>query len=189
MPMLNPTESWLPLDARHRSEKDPLVRALLKQVRDHVEHEIAGELEALMGTLTANPIYHFWNAAAAPMVLEGHAVVEGFYRQMIAAGGNQFEIVIKRIAADSVSVVTEGQVKQVYTGKELTAMGRTDVRGAPIDNADLFLTTTQLITVWPSADDDKLLGEDIYFGEAPLSRIVKITRADLPEGYRWEHRV
>lgn len=188
MPILNPTDSALPLEARYRSESDPLVRRLIKEVRDHVEYEIAGELEALMGTLTSKPVYHFWSAAA-PMVLEGRAAVEGFYRQMIAAGGNQFEIVIRRIVADSASVVTEGQVKQVYTGKELTAMGRTDVHGAPIGNADLYLTTTQLITMWPNAGDDKLLGEDIYFGEAPLSRIEKITRADLPRGYRWEHRV
>jgi hypothetical protein len=108
---------------------------------------------------------------------------------MIAAGGNQFEIVIKRIVADATSVITEGQVKQVYTGKELSAMGRTDVHDAPIGNADLYLTTTQLITVWPSDPVGKLIGEDIYFGEPPLTHLEKITRADLPRGYRWEHRV
>ena len=188
MPLFNPTDSWLPLDARYRSERDPLVHRLIKEVRYHVQHEIEGDLEALMDTLTADPIYHFWNTAT-PMVLMGRPAVEGFYRQMIAAGGNQFEIVVKRIVADAHSVITEGQVKQVHTGKELIAMGRKEVRGAPLANADLFLTTTQLITVWPSDPDGKLVGEDIYFGEAPLSRIDKITRADLPHGYRWEHRV
>lgn len=188
MPLLNPTDSWLPLEARFRAEKDPLVHRLIKEVRYHVEHEIMGDLEALMDTLTADPIYHFWGTAS-PTVLMGRAAVEGFYRQMIAAGGNQFEIVLKRIVADPGSVITEGQVKQVHTGKELTSMGRTDVNGAPIGNADLFLTTTQLITVWPSDPDGKLVGEDIYFGEPPLSHIEKITRADLPRDYRWEHRV
>ena len=188
MAILNPTDSWLALDARYRVEKDPLVHRLIKEVRYHVEHEIAGDLEALMNTLTADPIYHFWGSAA-PMVLMGRVAVEGFYRQMIAAGGNQFEIVVKRIVADVHSVITEGQVKQVHTGKELIAMGRSDVHGAPIANADLFLTTTQLITVWPSDPDGKLVGEDIYFGEAPLSHIEKMTRADLPKGYRWDHRI
>ena len=188
MPLINPADSWLPLDARYRAEKDPLIHRLIKEVRYHVQHEIEGDLEALMDTLTADPIYHFWSATA-PMVLMGRAAVEGFYRQMIAAGGNQFEIVIKRIVADATSVITEGQVKQVYTGKELSAMGRTDVHGAPIGNADLYLTTTQLITVWPSDPVGKLIGEDIYFGEPPLTHLEKITRADLPRGYRWEHRV
>lgn len=188
MPMLNPTDSWLPLDARYRAEADALTHRLIKEVRYHVQHEIEGDIEALMDTLTADPIYHFWGTAA-PMVLMGRAAVEGFYRQMIAAGGNQFEIVVKRIVADAHNVVTEGQVKQIHTGKELIAMGRTDVHGAPVAVADLFLTTAQLITVWPGDPDGKLVGEDIYFGEAPLTHIEKITRADLPRGYRWEHRV
>jgi hypothetical protein len=188
MPLLNPTDSWLPLEERYRAEKDPLVHRLIKEVRYHVEHEIAGDLEALMDTLTADPIYHFWGGAA-PMVLMGRAQVRGFYQQMIAAGGNQFEIVLKRIVADAGSVITEGQVKQVYTGKELIAMGRTSFSDAPVAHAELFLTTTQLITVWPSDPDGKLVGEDIYFGEQPLSHMEKITPADLPRGYRWEHRV
>ncbi len=187
MPLLNPTDSWLPLEARYRTETNPRVQRLIKEVRDHVEHEIAGDLEPLMNTLTADPIYHF-RGTPSPMVLKGRATVEGFYRQMIAAGGNQFEIVVTRIVADVSSVITEGQVKQVYTGKELIAMGRSDVDGAPITHAELFLTTTQLITVWPSDPEGKLVGEDIYFGEPPLSHIERITRADLPEGYRWEHR-
>ncbi len=188
MPILNPTHSWLPLDARYRSEQSPPTRRLLKAVRDHVEYEVAGELDALMGTLTAEPVYHFWGASA-PMVLTGRAAVEGFYRQMIARGGNQFEIVIARIVADAGSVVTEGHVKQVHTGAELIAMGRSDVDGAAIARADLFLTTAQLITVWPSDADGKLVGEDIYFGEAPMARIHRITPADLPRDYRWQHRV
>ncbi len=188
MPLLNPTASWLPLEARYRAERDPLIQRLVKEVRDHVEHEIAGEIDALMGTLTAEPVYHFWGGAA-PMVLSGRAQVLGFYQQLIASGGNQFEIVIERVAADAHSVITEGQVKQVYTGKELTAMGRAEFDGATIAPADLFLTTTQLITVWPSDPAGKLVGEDIYFGEAPQTHIVRITRTDLPKGYRWEHRI
>lgn len=188
MPLLNPTYSWLPLEARYRAEKDPKAHKLLKEVRYHVEHEIAGDIEALMDTLTLDPIYHFWGTVA-PMVLIGRVAVEGFYRQLIATGGNQFEIVIQRIVADSDSVITEGHVKQVYTGKELAAMGRSDVDGRPISSSDLFLTTTQVLTVWPSDADGKLVGEDIYFGEPQLSHIEKITRTDLPKGYRWEHRV
>ena len=188
MPKINPQLSWLPLDARYRNESNPRIRTLLKAVRDHMEFEIGGDMERLMDTLTAEPIYHFWGTAA-PMVIAGRAAVEGFYRQLIASGGNQFEVVVATIIADSANVVTEGQVKQVYTGKELLAMGRTEVHGAPVKNADLFLTTSQLITVWPGDADGKLVGEDIYFGHDPFKNIETITRADLSEGYRWEHRV
>ena len=188
MPLLNPSQSWLPLEARFRAEKDPHTHRLIKEVRYHVEHEIAGDLEALMDTLTLDPIYHFYGGAS-PMTLIGRVAVEGFYKQMIAAGGNQFEIVIKRIVADPGAVITEGCVKQVHTGKELVAMGRKEFGGGPIANADLFLSTTQLLTVWPSDPDGKLVGEDIYFGEPPLTNLERISQTDLPKGYRWEHRV
>jgi len=188
MPLLNPSLSWTPLEARFRAEKDPHTHRLLKEVRYHVEREIVGDLEALMDTLTLDPIYHFYGGAN-PMTLIGRVAVEGFYEQMIAAGGNQFELDIKRIVADPGAVITEGAVKQVYTGKELLAMGRREVAGAPIANADLFLSTTQLLTVWPSDPDGKLVGEDIYFGEPPLSHLERITPTDLPKGYRWEHRI
>jgi SnoaL-like domain len=188
MPKINPQHSWQALDDRYRAETEPRVRTLLKAVRDHMEFEIGGDLQRLMETLTAEPVYHFWGTAA-PMVLSGREAVAAFYRQMIEAGGNQFEVVIDTIVADSANVVTEGQVKQVHTGKELLAMGRTDVLGARIANGDLFLTTTQLITVWPGAADGRLVGEDIYFGHDPFAHIARINAADLPHGYRWEHRI
>ena len=187
MAKINPLHSWLPLETRWRSEQDERIRTLLKAVRDHMEHEIKGNLEPLMATLTAHPIYHFWGNT--PFVLQGREQVAGFYAQMIAAGGNQFEVVVDKIIADRTNVVTEGQVKQVQTGKELAATGRTEVNGAPFISSDLFLSTAQLVTVWPGDADGKLVGEDIYFGEAAMSRMEKITAADLPAGYRWEHRV
>jgi hypothetical protein len=188
MSKIDPSRSGLPLDARYRSEPDPRVRTLLKSVRDHVEYEIAGDLEPLMATLSERPVYHF-RGTPAPMALNGAAAVEVFYKQMFAAGGNQFEIVTERIVADADSVVTQGHVKQVYTGKELAAMGRRDVNGAPVADADLYLSTTLLITVWPGTADGKLIGEDIYFGEPALSNLEKIAPEDLPDGYRWRHRV
>jgi hypothetical protein len=179
MPKIDPYQSWGPLEARLATETSQRARTPIKEVRDHMEYEIKGQLEPLMSTLTAEPIYHFW----------GQGMVLGFYGGMIAAGGNQFEVVVDNIIADDNRVVTEGQVKQVYTGKELKGMGMTELLDATINDADLFMTTTQLITVWPGAADDKLLGEDIYFGGDPFANAEKITADDLPDYYRWEDRV
>jgi hypothetical protein len=191
MARINPFDSWLPLEARARREPNARVRTLLTAVRDHMEHEIKGDLAPLMATLTAEPVYHFRGGpySAGPLVLRGREAVEGFYRQMIAAGGNQFEVVVTRIVADEGSVVTEGGVKQVYTGKELAAMGRTELHGAKLAPDSLVLATTPLITVWPGDADGRLVGEDIYFGGDPFANAERITPADLPAGYRWSHRV
>ena len=184
---INPYQSWLPLDARYQRETDERIRTLVKAVRDHMEYEIKGDVPRLMATLTAQPIYHFWGNA--PFVLAGRAAVEGFYTQMIAAGGNQFEVVVDKIIADRANVVTEGQVKQVVTGKELAAQGRNEINGAAFANDTLFISTAQLVTVWPADADGKLVGEDIYFGDQPMTRLERITATDLPDWYRWQHRV
>jgi hypothetical protein len=183
MPKIEPHQSWLALEARAQRESDPRVRTLLTAVRDHMEHEIKGHLPELMATLTASPIYHFWNPAGS-FKLEGRAAVEGFYTNMIAAGGNEFEVVVEKIVADRANVITEGQVKQVRSGAELIAAGRKEVAGQPVKPDELFLTRAQLVTVWPGDADGKLVGEDIYFGEDALASAERITRADLPPYHR-----
>jgi len=186
MPKIDPHQSWVPLQARFETETSERARTLVKEVRDHMEFEIKGEIEPLMGTLTAEPVYHFW---AQGFELEGRDAVLGFYTGLIASGANQFEVVIDNIIADDNGVVTEGQVKQAYTGKEIKAMGRTELLGETVTDSDLFVTTTQLITVWPGAPDGKLVGEDIYFGGDPFASVEKITPDDLPDYYQWENRV
>ncbi|NJN52124.1 MAG: nuclear transport factor 2 family protein [Gammaproteobacteria bacterium] len=183
MAKINPFDSWLPLQARAERETNPRVRSLILAVRDHMEHEIRGDMTKLMATLTAEPVYHFWNPAG-PFKLEGRAAVEGFYQNLIAAGGNQFEVVVDTIVADEGGVITEGQVKQVQKGAALLAAGISEVAAAPVRAEELFLTCAQLVTVWPAAPDGKLVGEDIYFGENALATAVRIDRGDLPSGYR-----
>ena len=182
MSLIEPFASWLPLEARAAEEPEGPGRTLLELVRAHMEHEIRGEIEPLMATLTDAPVYHFWNET--PSVLEGHDQVRGFYQGMIASGTNQFEVVVERIVVDPGAVITEGRVKQVYTGVMAAAMGLAELDGTPLAADELVLTTTQLITVWPAAADGKLLGEDIYFGHSPLRNVVRITPADLPDYYR-----
>lgn len=182
MPKIDPHRSWLPLEQRAGREPPGRRRDLLLQVRNHMEFEIKAQLDPLMGTLTAAPVYHFWGNA--PMEMSGEPAVRGFYRDMFERGGQQFEVVVERIVVDDGAVITEGQVKQVYRGSALLAMGMQEVAGEAIDADDLVLTTTQLITVWPADDDGRLIGEDIYFGHDPFRHAEKIRPEDLPEYYK-----
>ncbi|MEM8768407.1 MAG: nuclear transport factor 2 family protein [Pseudomonadota bacterium] len=181
MALIEPHASWQPLEARAATTDNALHRQLLTEVARHMAHEIRGEIDALMDTLIAEPVYHFWNEN--PFVLEGAAAVRGFYENMIAGGGNQFEVVVERIFVDDGGVVTEGQVRQVYGGAAVQAMGLKELDGAPLSDDDLLLTTTQLITVWPAGEGAKLVGEDIYFGHSPLLNARRITEDDLPDYY------
>jgi len=187
MPKIDPHASWGPLHVRAEQETDPRRKTLLQAVADHMEAEICGHLQPLMDTLTAEPVYHFWGTNI--MLLEGREAVTGFYSQMIAGGGNQFEVVVENIIAGDDHIVTEGQVKQCYTGKELLAMGMAEVNGEPVENRDLFVTSAQLVTVWPGDADGKLIGEDIYFGSDPFASIECVQASDLPDYYRHQDRV
>ena len=99
-----------------------------------MEAEIKGQLDPLMNTLTAEPVYHFWRVSDVNMILNGYDEVSGFYSNMFENGGEQFEVVTKRIIVnDDIhkytylfhGVITEGKVKQVYTKDNLKLMGLT----------------------------------------------------------------
>ena len=48
MVKINPFDSWLPLQARVEREPNPRIRSLILAVRDHMEHEIRGDMTKLM---------------------------------------------------------------------------------------------------------------------------------------------
>ena len=88
---------------------------------------------------------------------------------MFATGGEQFEVVVERIIVDDVGVITEGQVKQVYTSESLRNMGLTSESIGGLEDHNLWLSNTQLVTVWPADPEAKLVGEDIYFACADFN--------------------
>ena len=182
MNKIEPHRSWLALEERAAQETNPRHKQLLTEVRNHMEHEIKGELDPLMATLTAEPIYHFWGND--PSIIQGYDAVKGFYQAMMATGGQQFEVVVERIVVDDGAVITEGQVKNVQKGASLKAMGVAEVDGTPVGDDELFVTTAQLVTVWPADPDGKLVGEDIYFGENSANNVERITRDELPDYYQ-----
>ena len=176
---INPHQSWLALEARAAEEPSARRKALITEVRNHMEHEIKGQLDPLMDTLTAHPIYHFWGSGE-PSVIEGREAVRAFYAGMFQTGGQQFEVVVDKVVASDDHVITEGQVKQVYKGEALLAMDVTKVGDADVQGGDLWLGGAQLVTLWPADADGKLIGEDIYFGASPFANLSKIEPSDLP---------
>ncbi len=180
---IDPHRSWLPLEAQSAQEPNHRRRALVTAVRDHMEHEIKGELDPLMDTLTEHPIYHFWGTDQ-PMVIEGREAVRAFYAGMFETNGQQFEVVVDKIIANDDHIVTEGQVKQVYRGQALLAMDLSKVGEAAVKADDLWLGSAQLVTLWPADAAGKLIGEDIYFGANPFSALRKINSGDLPPYFK-----
>ena len=124
MNKIEPHRSWLALEERAAQETNPRHKQLLTEVRNHMEHEIKGELDPLMATLTAEPIYHFWGND--PSIIQGYDAVKGFYQAMMATGGQQFEVVVEPLDGPADLVMTaEGQssygemtLKKGYTASD-----------------------------------------------------------------------
>lgn len=169
-PEFDPDASWLPFDAKIATETDPRRRANLERVRDHMRTEIGGDLEGLMATLVDAPRYHFWGAPVESGP-KGRDAVEAFYRQMIDNEGHRFHFDVRRIAVDHDTVVTEGSIHQPVDVAALRASGIEEVDGRKLEDGETILAETQIVTVWPIAEDGQIIGEDIYFGSPPLSRL------------------
>ena len=181
---IDPHKSWIPLREKADETENLSHKKLLNEVANHMEAEIKGQLEPLMNTLTAEPVYHFWRVSDVNMILNGYDEVSGFYSNMFENGGEQFEVVTKRIIVNDDGVITEGKVKQVYTKDSLKLMGLTSETFPNLDKSNLWLSNTQLITVWPSDPDLKLVGEDIYFGENPMDTLKPINEDEIPDYYK-----
>ena len=180
---IDPHASWLALEQAAKAETNSRRAGLIREVGRHMEAEIKGQLEPLMATLTAEPIYHFWGNGT-PMVLQGRDAVASFYTGMFTRGGQQFQVVVDKVIASNDNVVTEGQVRQVNKGRDLRAQGVTRVGDIEVQDDDLWLSNAQLVTVWPADTNGKLIGEDIYFGESPMQSLKRIRAEDLPPYYK-----
>jgi hypothetical protein len=169
-PEFDPERSWAPIEARIDQESEPRHIRLLEQVRDHLRTEIRGELPGLMATLTDEPEYHLWGmpVEAGP---KGRAAVEAFYTGMIAGGGNNFHLEITRIVVDADAVVTEGRMYTRVPGSIVLASGIEQVDGEPVDAETFYLNSAQVLTVWPGAEDGRLIGENIYMGSPMMGNL------------------
>jgi len=177
---INPANTWAAVQKAYEQETNPLHKELLKQVYLHMKTEVSGQLDPLMDTLTAEPVYHTYGMGPA-FGPRGRDEVRAFYTDLIARGGNLFEFDVQRIVVGDTGVVTEGKLRNAYPGEAVMAAGITEVNGEPVDPKAKYAAEVPLITVWPNAGDGKLLGEDIYFGGNPFAGLVKLAPEDEPK--------
>ena len=165
-----PENTWLAVEARMQSESNPRIRANLEEVRNHMRSEIQGDHAALMATLTDDPQYHMWGTPVESGP-KGRENVSVFYEGMIASGGNRFHFEVDRIVADEDAVVTEGRMRSLMPGIALKGSGVEAVDGEPVDDAAEYVAEWQILTVWPIAENGRIIGEDIYFGSNPMQNV------------------
>ena len=143
-------------------ESNPRHKLLLEQVRNHMRSELREQLAAVMETLCDIPIYRFVGVDGLS-TLTGRAEVESYYRAMFAQGRMNAEFVIERIVVDDDAVITEGVMIALSSPANTP-----EAKSSP--NGEIWLSKTPLLVVWPAAPDGRLIGENIYLGNAILEK-------------------
>ncbi len=178
MPEINPDHGWQSVERHMAKIRDPRRRAVLACVRDHLKAEAEGNFEQMLGTLAADPNYHFWvegnGFGNGP---KGRGAVKAHYEGLFRERRHVCDWDIDRIVVDEDTVVTEGFFDQLFPGKVLAA------RGAKIDDEDaVYALRVRLLILWPFDENAKLVGEDSYMNGAMYApeNIRKLSPEEVP---------
>jgi hypothetical protein len=168
--------SWRQLEERLAETTNPRHRRMLETVIAHARAEADGDVDGLMGTLVADPQYHFWRDAKdwGP---KGAAGVRSFYETFVASGAGFFESYKPRIVVDDDHVVTESVMRGIVPG----AVARQ--RGCNVPDVDgHYVVTARTVIFWPFNEAAELIGEDSY-GSSDATDFQRVPDEELPEAY------
>jgi SnoaL-like domain len=161
-------QSWRLIADQAAREPDPRRKANLELVARHVDAEVRGDLDDIMKTLVAEPVYHYLGASPSPGP-QGGAAVRAYYAESVQMGRNRLEFAVDRVVAGDDAVVTEGVFRHAYAGQVLRGRGA-DAAAVP-DPDGWYLVEYRALVVWPVTAEGVLSGEEVYIGEPP--RIVR----------------
>lgn len=166
--------SWALLTKRATEEPDRRRRAHLETVLRHVTVEVAGDLDATMATLVAEPEYRVWGATDHDGP-KGAAAVRSMYEASFAKGKNRLEFAVGLVMVDDDAVITEGVFRHAYRGATVIADGV----GTDLDPDARYLVQYRALVVWVMTPDSLILGEDTYKAE-PARLVRRLDEGELP---------
>ena len=158
---------------------NPRHLAMLERLLAHAQSEAVGDIDAVMATLSKDPVYRTWGSTPA-MNPEGREAVRTFYDVEIVQGGKYFfEFDMDRLVVDDFTIVTEGMYHSVYWGRDAQAAG------LPAENPDgFYLLHMRMLIVWPFDDDGFIKGEESYSAITRPDFLEEIREDQLPAAYR-----
>jgi limonene-1,2-epoxide hydrolase len=137
---------WQKVADRLAGESDPVLRRNLGTVLAHMQAEAAGDLDALLATLTEDCAYR---SHAQPGVAESNPVgkdqVRSLYEQMYVPGAMSISFDVDRVVADAETVVTEGTMRVAHP-----------------DGGESYLYEARTVVLWPMDENGLARGEESY---------------------------
>lgn len=168
-----------PIDAEIARTTKPRHVAILRNFREHLVAELAGDVDAILKTQCAEPRYHFYGSGTGDFGPKGGDAVRAFYENIFALGYHKLCYVADRFVVGDRALFHEGQMHIVFPGRALLAMG------LPADDAAAnYVFSYRQAAVFHYDENGVCTGEDTY-SDGPLTpdRLRKLTaaeRATLP---------
>jgi SnoaL-like domain len=158
-------------EARLDETTDPRIRRNLNTLLAHMRAEIAGDVDALVATLSSRVAYHLWGSPDRSPV--GRDEVRGFYEKHSLEGWLYFQFDIEHLLAGPDAIVTEGVQRALVPSESL---------GLIADDADarVQLLTVRMSVMWRFDDEGLLLGEDTYSSFVSLE---PVPRREIPDDH------
>jgi hypothetical protein len=168
--------TWQDLEARLATTTNPRHRTMLQVVIDHGKAEAAGDVDALVASLSAEPEYRFWSQGR-DVGPKGRDEIRAFYEGFVASGAGFFQSRKVRIVVDDDTIVTENAMRGIVPGQLARA------RGYTIDDVDgHYLVTNRTVILWVFDESCALVGEDSY-ASSDLTDIERVPDDELPAAY------
>jgi hypothetical protein len=163
---INPEKYLDGINVKLESVTDERSRRRLNMLKEHVAAEVVGDIERIMKTLIAEPVYHFWGGNAMGMKhFVGYAECRAYYENLFATQSHDIERHYSRLIVDETGIFGDGLIR-VFVQGDLLPKVAADVNMADIDPAGFYVTERQSCVIVPFSDDDHMVGEDMYFDSA-----------------------
>ena len=169
--------AWL----RQRIAQEPAGRrrAMLENYLEHLQAEVSGDLERIMATMTAEPVYRSFTPSSDGEGPRGQAETRAQYRYLFDNRLNLLERTFDRVMVSDDHIFSDGRIHQIFPGEVLAA------RGLDVDRDAWYLYSYRIAAVLPyegDGTDVRMAGEDTYTPGMPtLDRVVRLEPEEVPE--------
>lgn len=180
MAAIDQSLTYKALGERLERTTNPKHKEMLQRLYQHARSEVEGDLEGVMATLGANPVYRIWSMPGAATNPRGTEAVRDFYvNQIFGKGRHCLESQKDRIVVDDDCIITEGDVRTVRWGRDLLE------EGVEVDDPDAcYIQSYRMLVVWPYDETNRIIGEESWATRAGAPMIGKIPEAEAPEQFR-----
>ena len=140
---------------------------MLENYREHMRAEVAGDLPAIMATMSDEPEYHTWSPGGRMnQGPKNRAETEAFYQHIFDNGFNKLERVTEKLVVTDDYIINEGWLHTIYPGRFLEQMG------LKVDKDRYYLHSNRVVAILPyvgEGADVRMDGEDVYTIPGPPS--------------------